>query len=136
MARYTGIDLDAQWWRLGGTTNITSYRRTVETSESVDDADATCGTVTYRDHLPTFTDMSISLTYLMDSGADGTTIYNALAPRNAGTFCWSPQGTASSKPKFTATAYVQDRSISYPYDDVIEVSIEFQCTASPTLTTW
>lgn len=136
MSRYTGIDLAVQWWSAGGTTTITSYRRSFETSESVDDADATCGTVTYRDHLPTFTDMTSTLTYLMDNGADGTAIYNKLAPRTMGTVCWGPQGTASGKPKFTSAAYVADRGISYPYDDVIEVTIEFQHTASPTLATF
>jgi hypothetical protein len=136
MARYTGRALVVEWIYSGGTTNITNYRRSFETSESVDDADATCGTVTYRDHLPTFTDMTSTLEYLEDNGADGTAAYSALAPRTEGTVRWSPEGTANGNPEYYGAAYVQSRDRSYPYDDVAQVTINFQHTEEPTLTTW
>lgn len=136
MARYTGRDLVVQWIYSGGTVNITNYRRSYETSESVDDADATCGTVTYRDHLPTYTDMTSTLEWLKDDGTDGTSLWTALAPRTEGTVQWSPLGTAASKPKHYGAAYVQNRDETQPMDDVVAVTITFQHTEEPTLTTW
>jgi len=136
MARYTGKDLVVRWIYSGGTQNVTGYRRSFNTSESVDDADATCGTVTYRDHLPTFTDMTSTLEYLEDSGSDGTAIFEALAPQTEGTVEWSPQGSASGKPKYTSAAYVAKRDRTAPYDDVVTVSVDFQHTEVPSVTTW
>lgn len=139
MSRYTGIELVVRWIYSGGTVNLTGDRRTFTTSESVDDADATAGTVTYRDHLPTFVDATATLEMLDNTATGatgGTAIWAALAPRTSGTVEWSPQGTASGEPKWTAPAYVQTRDRDIPYDDVVSISIDWQLTAEPTLAAW
>lgn len=137
--KYTGIDLVVRWIYSGGTVDVTADRRTFSTSEQVDDADATAGTVTYMDHLPTFTDATATLEVLDNTttgAAGGTAIWTALAPRTSGTVEWSPQGTASTKPKWTAPAYIANREREMPYDDVVNITYEFQLTAQPTLASW
>ncbi len=136
MAKYTGKNLAVRWHTGGGTVTVTSVRRSFETSESQDDADATAGTQTYRDHLSTFTDMTSTLEYLDQNNSAGSTIFEGFVPGTEGTVEWSPNGTASGNEKELGTAYVASRDKTMPYDDVIAVTIGFQHTAAPTRSEW
>lgn len=136
MAKYTGGDLEVRWIYSGGTVSATTMRRSFETSEAVDDADATSGTQIYRDHLPTFADMTSTLEFLDQDNAAGSTLFEAFVPRTQGTVEWSPNGTETGNEKNISAAYVQDRSRAMPYDDVIAVTISFQHQEGPTRTAW
>lgn len=125
MTRYTGHDLAVAWIYSGGTAWLEDDYRTLDVSESVNDANSTAGNDTYAGHLPTYADANASLEMLGTTGS-GTIHWAKLAPRLQGTLEWYPEGTAATKPKHAAAAYINSRDRSYPYADVMTVTIGFQ----------
>lgn len=60
-----------------------------------------------------------------------TTVWAGIAPNAAGTLIIAPKGTASGNPKWTCNrALVNSREITFPFDDAVTVSAEFQVSAS------
>jgi hypothetical protein len=125
MARYTGHNLTICWNYTGGSVWLEDDYRTLSTTESVTDANSTAGNDTYAGHLPTYTDASASLEMVGTTGS-GTVHWLKVAPTTVGTLVWYPEGTAQGKPKHTAAAYINKRDKSYPYADVVTVSLGFQ----------
>jgi len=125
MARYTGHDLAICWSYTGGSVWLEEDFRSLDTTESVTDANSTAGNDTYAGHLPTYTDASASLEMVGTTGS-GTIHWAKVAPTTVGTLVWYPEGTATTKPKHTAAAYISKRDKSYPYADVVTVSLGFQ----------
>lgn len=136
MARYTGKDLVIQWIYTGGTVELNADYRSLKTSEESDAADSTAGADTYKQELPTQVDASAELEMLDTSGATGTAQWSALAPQTEGTLVWSPQGTATGKPKHSAPAMVKTRERDIPYDDVVAISVNFRLQDMPTDAAW
>lgn len=132
MARYVGRDLVVQWITTAGTTNVSADFRTLETSEETESADASAGTGLHKYFIPTMKNTTISYSFLDQQ--DGTANWNAVAPQTAGTLIWSPEGTATNKSKFTTTdVFVVNRNRTNPYDNVVEITVEFQSNMVPTL---
>ena len=125
MARYTGHDLAICWSYTGGSVWLEEDFRSLDTTESVTDANSTAGNDTYAGHLPTYTDASASLEMVGTTGS-GTIHWAKVAPTTVGTLVWYPEGTATTKPKHTAAAYISKRDKKYPYADVVTVSLGFQ----------
>jgi hypothetical protein len=123
--RYTGHDLAVCWNYTGGSAWLEDDFRTLDITEGVQDANSTAGNDTYAGHLPTYTDASASLEMVGTTGS-GTVHWAKVAPRTSGTLVWYPEGTATTKPKHTAAAYISKRDRSYPYADVVTVSLGFQ----------
>jgi hypothetical protein len=136
MARYTGKDLDVRWVHSGGTAVLNADFRSFETNESVDNAEATAGDDVHRSFIPTLKDTTATLEMLDTSGTAGTVQWATLAPGTEGTVYWSPEGTASSKPKHYAAAFIEKRDRTMPYDDVVEISADFHIQAVPTESSW
>ena len=109
----------------GGSAWLEEDYRTLAVRESVTDANSTAGNDTYAGHLPTYTDANATFEMVGTTGS-GTAHWTKLAPTTIGTLVWYPEGTASTKPKHTAAAYISSRDRSYPYADVVTVSIGFQ----------
>jgi len=108
-----------------GTVWLEDDFRALDVTESVTDANSTAGNDTYAGHLPTYTDANATFEMLGTTGS-GTAHWTKLAPRTTGTLDWYPEGTASTKPKHSAAAYISSRDRSYPYADVVTVSLGFQ----------
>lgn len=125
MTRYTGHDLAVCWNYAGGSVFLEDDFRTLDVTEGVQDANSTAGNDTYAGHLPTYTDASAQLEMVGTTGS-GTVHWAKVAPRTSGTLVWFPEGTASTKPKHTAAAYISARDRSYPYADMVTVSLGFQ----------
>lgn len=134
-SRYVGRDLVVQWITTAGTTNVSADFRSLEVSEETDTADASAGTVLHKQFIPTHKNTTISYQFL--DLTDGTANLNAFVPQTYGTLIWAPEGTAINKPKYTTTdVFVVSRNPTYPYDNVVEVSVEFQSNMTPTLGKW
>lgn len=132
MARYTGKDLAIQWIWSGGTTWLEGDYRSMTTTEDQESADSTAGDDTYKAYIPTVADASGEVQLLDTSGTAGTAEWGAIAPANTGTLVWYPEGTASTKPRHTAPAFISSRQRDFPYDDVVTITASFQFTAPPT----
>ena len=63
---------------------------------------------------------------MVGTTGSGTIHWAKVAPTTVGTLVWYPEGTATTKPKHTAAAYISKRDKSYPYADVVTVSLGFQ----------
>ena len=125
MTRCTGRDLAVCWNYTGGSVFLEDDYRSLDVTEGVQDANSTAGNDTYAGHLATYIDASASFEMVGTAGS-GTVHWTKLAPRSAGTLVWFPEGTAQGKPKHTAAAYISKRDRSYPYADVVTVSLGFQ----------
>lgn len=125
MTRYTGHDLAVLWNYSGGSVWLEEDFRALDVTESVTDANSTAGNDTYAGHLPTYTDANATFEMLGTTGS-GTAHWTKLAPRTIGTLVWYPEGTASTKPTHSVAAYISSRDRSYPYADVVTVTVGFQ----------
>ena len=66
-----------------------------------------------------------------------TTVWAGIAPNTAGTLIIAPKGTTSTYPKWTCDrAIVNNREISFPFDDAVTVTAEFQVSSAWTEATY
>lgn len=124
MTDYTGKDLVVQWIYSGGTIALTSDYRTAAYTPSVDLVEASAGNDTHKTYLVALKDGKFSLTYLDQTG--GTAIMTACAEGTSGTLKIYPEGTAGGKPSQTIPAIAMGAQRNYPYNDVVEISVEWQ----------
>lgn len=122
MTKYSGAALYLEF----AGTDISSTRRTLDTTHNMEMADATAGADTYRNFVTTVkmleaTAEILSLTF--DTG--GSAQVAGLQLGTEGTLIWGPEGTASGKPKWGALMTLSEFSASYPFDDVVSYSAKF-----------
>lgn len=134
MAEFTGKDLNVQWIYSGGTVDLSGDYRRLEVSEPIDTVDASAGSDTHRRVMTTLTNGRARLLVLMQTG--GTVLHAAVKPGNEGTLIWGEEGTVAGKPKHTVEAVCIDRSPTYAYDDVSQMSVEWNLQAAPTDSTY
>lgn len=121
MAKYTGKDMVI----LFGTLNISGQGRSLDVDQSADEIDATAYGDAEKDFIVGKSERTGSMEVLDDSAS--TTVRQALAVGTINSMTWYPLGTASGRPKFTAgTTVVLGKSISYPYDDVVLMSVNLR----------
>lgn len=132
--RYTGSALVVSF-PTTATLLETDYR-SLEVTENVEAKDATAGSDAARFYKPGKKDASISLSLVDRGGTAGTALWAALVPGTNGTLTWGEEGTATGKPKHTVVCFVQQRKKSEPYDDIVEITIDFQPTAAVTDTAY
>ncbi len=131
MTRFTGKDLVANWVpSAGGTVSLAADRRSFSYNPSGDLVESTAGNDTHKEFLPTLKDTTVSYTGLMPVG--GTALEDALKANTFGTLILQPEGTATGKRKYTIPAYAQGAKISFPYDNVVEITCDFQGSGTPT----
>ena len=123
MAEYTGSTL---FLSFAGTTISADYRE-FSASEEIDLVDASAGADVAKTYINALEDGTASLTLLDQTGGTAATaMWQLMDKGTSGTLIWSPEGTATGKPKHTVVAIVSSRERSIPYDDVVELSFEFQ----------
>jgi len=116
-----------------GSTLIVTWRgvaleadfRTLTISETVADVDGSSGADTDVRHLPTLSDANISLELVSITGTAGTAKWASLAPRGTGALTWQPDGTATGMKIGSVNAYVQQRTETVPYNNVVTWAITF-----------
>ena len=128
MSRYSGKDLVVQF---GGYALEADFRA-FDIDESITIIDASAGDDAHKEKLTGQKDGGATLTLLGQTGATGTATWGHVTPGASGTLEWAPEGTSYGKPRhYVATAYVENRSQSHPYEDVVEHSIAFTYSAVP-----
>ena len=134
MSEYTGKDLAIQWVYSGGTVTMSSDYRTAAYTPSVDLVDASAGNDANKTYLVALKDGKFSLTYLDQAG--GTATMAACAEGTGGTLFIGPEGTVAGKPKQTIPAIAMGAQRNYPYNEVVEISVEFQQNGARTDGVW
>lgn len=128
--RYSGKALKVTF---GGATptDITGLFRVLEVEEGLRTVDATGGADTHERHLDDVLFGRATYTILTLPGSAGSALYNALAPRTAGTFIYYPQGTVVGTPagnvKHTfLKAKVTGRTHRLVYNAAVEIRVGFE----------
>lgn len=123
MPEYTG---SAAYLAFKGTAINADYR-TFESTEEIDLVDASAGADVAKTYLVALEDGSATLTLVDQTGGTAATAMWQLMDKGAsGTLEWGPEGTATNKPRHYVNAIVGNRARTMPYDNVIELSFEFQ----------
>jgi hypothetical protein len=128
MASDIGSACDIRWLYSTGTQVLGGDFRSFSYTPSVNLIDETAGSDPNKLYLKGQVDGQAQLTALFQTGTNtgGTTQFSTLAEGNFGTLIYSKEGTATTKPKVTIPAYSQGVSISFPYDNCVEVSVSWQ----------
>lgn len=118
MPKYTGKDMSIKF----GTTNISAQGRSLEVGQTADEIETTGYGDSEKTYIAGKTERQVTLEVMDDSTS--TTVRTALTPGSASSLTWFPIGTVSGNPKFSfATATVIENNLSYPYDDVVLMSV-------------
>ena len=140
MTRYSGKNMYFRFvTSAGGTIAPSADYRTWTVDDSADEIDASAGADTYKVFLAGQSARTGNFTYLMSTAAStpsGTTLFAQLSPQTEGTIFWGPEGTASGKVKYSAAAVILGRSMSVPYNGVVECTVNFRLNAADTVATW
>lgn len=127
MAKYTGVDMYASF----GGTSVAGYGRSLEVNQQTDDIDASTYGGIDREYLAGPIGRSATLQILDDDAS--STVRSKFSPGSTGTLIWAPKGTSGGKPKFTVgTAVVTEANLSYPYDDVVVISVTMRLSGAVT----
>ena len=129
MAAYTGSALVVTWTTATGTTTMTGDQRSFSYAPSINLVDATAGADANKNYVTGVKDGQAQFEALLQSGtgAGGTANYVVeCVEGKSGTLKWQPEGTAGSKPYSEMPAICMGASYSYPYEDVVTVSVPFQ----------
>jgi hypothetical protein len=134
MAEYAGSASVVQWVNSAGTLNMSGDTRSLTITPTQDTIDATAGSDTSRQFLPSFTTWDVSWEGVAQNGTAGTAYMAQLAPGSSGTVRVYPYGTAGSSSVFTMPAFAKGAAISMPYADVVTVSASWQTSSGGTAT--
>ena len=136
MASYAGSALFAQWICAAGTILLTDKFTTYDNNIVRDQYDGSGGDDTHREYIAGIADHTHSMSLKQALG--GTALYAALAlPANQiGTLIVAPQGTVATNPKHTYPANISQVSHSFPYDNVVTISISWQGNGVPVYGTY
>lgn len=128
MAAYAGSSLVVTWIQAAATTILTGDHKSLTYTPSINFYDQTAGADTHKSYLPGVKDGSLTFNANMQSGtgSGGTLTYSTLTEGNLGTLRFQPEGTSSPNPKIEVPALSQGAQFSYPYDNVVEVTVNFQ----------
>jgi hypothetical protein len=124
MAEYTGKDLYLAWIHSGGTLVLSTDYRSFGEAPSIGMVDASAGADTHRTYLTTLKDGTYDYAGVHQTA--GTVLKAALTEGAYGTLIIGPEGTATGKPKDTVPAISMGAQMSYPYDNIVEISVSFQ----------
>lgn len=133
MAEYTGSGLVVMF---DGNALESDFRE-FSADHEIGTADASAGSDAARTYLTTLEDGTASLGLLLQTdGTAATDPRQLLAIGSEGTLEWGPEGTASGKPRRYVNAIVTSIGENVPYEDVVEVNVEFQFSGQLTNTTY
>ena len=124
MPEFTGTNLVASFIHAGGTLVLNSDYRTLTNAPVIGLVDATAGNDADKTYLTTLKDGKYSWKGLAQTG--GTVLRSALVEGTGGTLIIGEEGTATGKPKETVPVICMGGQFNFPYDNVVEISCEFQ----------
>lgn len=104
-----------QWVWSGGTISLQGDYRKLDMTPSVKEAIATAGSDAREQRLPTIKDFKAAISLVARQG--GTADLAGFAEGVTGTLIVGPEGTATGKPKTTASAICQGAVQHYLYSD-------------------
>jgi hypothetical protein len=132
---YAGSAMYLQWTSTAGTVTLQSDFRAFEWAPTLNFIDATAGADTFERMLTSYgVGGDISLT--MVAQYDGTAIAEALARQAKGTLLYAPAGTANGYLAYSIPAYSQGPQYSQPFDNVVELTVNFRQYAAESRSTW
>lgn len=104
-----------QWIWSGGTIALQGDYRKLDLTTSVKEAVTTAGSDAREGRLPTIKDFKAAVSLVARQA--GTAVLAGLAEGVSGTLIVGPEGTATGKPKTTASAICQGADQHYLYSD-------------------
>lgn len=134
MAEYAGSATVTQWITSAGTLQMSGDARSVNISPTMDTIDATAGSDTSKQFIPSFTTWEVTWEGVAQNGTAGTAFMAQLAPGTGGTLKVYPYGTAGSSSLFTMPAFSMGAAISMPYADVATISASWSQASGGTAT--
>ena len=124
MAEYTGKDLFLSWTSTSGTVTPAADYRSVTYTPSIDLIDTTAGSDAAKTYITGYKDAQLSISLLMQT--DGTATTNAFIEGAVGTLIVAPEGTATGNEKLTIPAISLGVKRNYPYNNLVELTIDLQ----------
>ena len=123
MASYSGSSLVVTWILAASTTTLTGAFKSFSYNPSIDLIEATAGADAFKSYLsgPKSGQASFSANQQSGSTSWGT----LMAEGQVGTLKVSPEGTGAGKQLITIPAISMGCKWNTPYNDVVEVSIDF-----------
>jgi hypothetical protein len=134
MTEHTGSALVASFIHAGGTLVLNTDYRTLGTSPTIGLVKASAGSDTDETYLTTLKDGKYSWKGLSQVG--GTVLESALVEGTKGTLIIGREGTTTGAPKETVPVISMGGQYNYPYDNVIEISCDFQKNGARVLATY
>ena len=130
--RYTGKNMYITY----NSTVLSADYQTLTVKREHGKAEKTAGADAHASYIPTYADTSIELEVLRKGGSAGSAewgvLIGAYGTSTDGTLLWAPEGTASGNYNTSATGFIESLETEYPFDDVVKLTITFQCNAAPT----
>ena len=128
MSTFAGSSLVVSWMQPAATTILTGDHKSLTYTPSINFIDATAGADTHKTYIAGVKDGSATYSANMQGGtaSGGTITFSTVAEGNLGTLKIQPEGTASTKPYINIPAISQGAAFNYPYQDVVEVTVNFQ----------
>jgi len=134
MAEYTGQNLVASFVHPSGTLTLNTDYRSLSTSPSIGMVDASAGSDANRTYLTTLKDGKYS--YRGVAQTAGTVLQAALLPGVIGTLIIGAEGTATGAQKETCPVISMGAAYNYPYDNIVEISCDFQANGAVVLSNY
>lgn len=123
--RYTGKDLAVLFVHSGGTANLSGDLRSLTVSREQETADSTAAEDPARVYKNTVKKFGAQLK-AMFTGTAGSAVFAAATLGAEGTLLYAPLGTTAGRPKGGFPAIIKTQPVTIPYDNMIEVDIDFQ----------
>ena len=124
MAGLTGQNCSVSWIYSGGTVVLDTDQRNYSYTPSVDMYDQTAGADTWHTSITGAKNGQVAWAHVYQGG--GSAVVQALEAGNAGTLIVGIEGTATGKPKNTIPAISQGAVVNVQYNNLIEVTCNFQ----------
>ena len=131
MAEYTGSNLSVSFIHPSGTLTLNTDYRSLSATPSIGMVQATAGSDANHTYLTTIKDGKYS--YRGVAQTAGTVLKAALAPGVIGTLIIGAEGTTATNQKETCPVISMGASYSYPYDNIVEISCDFQANGAVVL---
>lgn len=135
MTEFAGSALYLAWIYSGGTVTLQTDFRNFSWQPTLNFIDATAGADTYENLLTSYgVGADIPVTMLAQN--NGTALAAALARQTQGTLLYAPAGTANNEIAYKIPAYSQGPQWNQPFNDVVEMNVNFRQYAAETRSYW
>ena len=128
MAKYTGKNMVVNFRG----SSVAGFGRNLEVSQSAGEIDVSTYGSNDREFIAGPVERSATLEVLDDDAANSP-VRLLFGPGSSGTLIWFPVGSVAGSQKFTVgTAVVTESNRTYPYDDVVLISVTMRLSGPVT----